>query len=224
MNDFSAARRNMVDCQVRPNGVTDARILAAMGEIPRELFVPKHLRGIAYVDEDLCVAEGRYLMEPMVLARMLQALDVKPDDVVLDLGCATGYSTAVLARLANMVVAVDSDAGLVVDAGARLADLGVDNAAVIEGPLGVGYDQQAPYDAILVGGMVSDPLAGILDQLAEGGRCVAVVTTDKRGANGAGMGCAVLFLRLDGAVSSRPLFDAAVPPLPGFAAAPDFVF
>jgi protein-L-isoaspartate(D-aspartate) O-methyltransferase len=198
--------------------VTDDRILAAMAEVPRERFVPRKLQGAAYVDQGLAVAPGRYLMEPTVFARLLQAAAIGPDDVVLDIGCATGYSTAVLARLAATVVAVESDPALVKAAGDLLADLDVDNAAVVKGTLEKGYARQAPYDAIVLGGAVEEVPPTIAGQLAEGGRLVAVVT----GGSPAGVG--VLMLRARGVLSRRILFDASVPPLPGFAVERGFVF
>ena len=130
MIDFAVVRRNMVESQIRPNKVTDPLLLAALLEIPREQFLPKSRRGVAYVDEDIEVGEGRYLMEPMVLARLLQAAEIKPTDIALDIGCATGYSTAVLARLANSVVALEADAELAALASENLIELGVANAAL----------------------------------------------------------------------------------------------
>ncbi len=218
MADYATARVNMIEGQIRPNRVTDGRVLAAMAEVPRERFVPRKFQGTAYVDQGLAVAPGRYLMEPTVFARLLQAAAIGPDDVVLDVGCATGYSTAVLARLAATVVAVESDPALVKAAGDLLADLDADNAAVVKGTLEKGYARQAPYDAIVLGGAVDEVPPAIADQLAEGGRLVAVVT----GGSPAGVG--VLMLRARGALSRRILFDASVPPLPGFAVERGFVF
>ncbi len=139
MVDFVTARRNMVESQVRPNKVTDPRLIEAMTETPRELFLPEALRGIAYVDEDIDLGDGRVLMAPMVLARLLQSADVRPTDIALDVGCATGYSTAVLARLCDTVVGIEPDPEMAAAAGNVLADAGVDNAAVIEAPLAGGY-------------------------------------------------------------------------------------
>ena len=218
MADYAVARLNMIEGQIRPNKVTDGRVLAAMAEVPRERFVPKKLQGAAYVDEDLAVAPRRYLMEPAVFARLLQAAAITPTDLVLDIGCATGYSTAVLARLAATVVAVESDRGLAKTAVALLAELDADNAVVVEGELKAGYAKQAPYDAIVLGGAVEQVPPAITDQLAEGGRLVAVV------ADGSSVGAGVLMLRARGAFLRRVLFDAAVPPLPGFMAERGFVF
>lgn len=218
MTDFAAMRRNMVENQIRTNRVTDPRVIEAMETVPRELFVPKAMRAIAYIDEDIQVAPGRYLLEPMVMARLLQAAEIGADDVVLDIGCATGYGPALLARLAASVVGLESDAALADKASALLAELGVDNAAVVTGPLEEGYPKQAPYDVILIEGAVDEVPRAIADQLAEGGRLATVVRTS------APMGRATVFLRLHGAISRRPVFDAAVPLLPGFRKEPEFVF
>lgn len=218
MRDFAAARHNMVECQVRPNKVTDERLLAAMSELPRERFLPKPRQGVAYVDEDIPLGDGRYLMEPMVLARLIQAAAVAPGDLALDVGCGSGYSTAVLARLCDTVVALESHAGLAAEATAALAELGIDNAAVFERPLAKGYAKQAPYDVILFGGAIAQLPEAIVNQLGEGGRLVAVVAERQ------GMGKGTLFVRRSGVVSSRVLFDAATPLLPEFAPESRFVF
>ena len=218
MSAYEAARANMVENQVRPNRVTDDRVLDAMAAIPRELFVPEKFAAVAYVDEDIAVSAGRYLMEPMVLARLLQAASIEPGDVVLDIGCATGYSTAVLARLADTVVAVESDADLAETAMALMTELDADNTAVVTGELAQGYANQAPYDVIVLGGAVEEVPKALSDQLVEGGRLAAVVT------GGNTVGRATLMRRLYGSLSSRILFDASVPPLPGFALERGFVF
>lgn len=216
MIDFAMARRNMVESQIRTNKVTDEALLAALGEVPRERFVPDSLRGVAYVDDDLPLKKGRVLMEPMVFARLLQLAQVTPSDMVLDIGCATGYSTAVLARLANTVVALESDPELAAAATANLAELGCDNAIVVNAPLAEGYAKQAPYDVILFGGAVPRVPDKIARQLTEGGRLVAVV--------GDGVGRGTLMTRSRGVVASRPVFDAGIPVLPDFAAEQGFVF
>ncbi len=218
MVDYTESRWNMVESQIRTNKVTDPALLAVMANLPRECFVPEPLRGIAYVDEDIPLGKGRYLMEPMVLARLLQTAAVHPEDVVLDVGCATGYSTAVLARLANTVVAVESDPELAAQATGTLAELGIDNAVVVEGSLREGYPKQAPYDVIFIGGAVPEIPRVIADQLAEGGRLVTVVAEE--GAVGRG----TLMIRSGGVLSDRPVFDAATPPLPEFSREPGFVF
>lgn len=218
MSNFATARFNMVEGQLRPNRVTHPALVEAMRDVPRELFVPKAARGIAYVDEDIAIGNGRYLMEPLVFGRLLQEAMIKPSDVVLDLGCGTGYSAAILARLASTVVAVDSDAELVARATELLGDLGIDNAVALQGDLTKGYPDQAPYDVIVLNGAVAEVPAVILDQLGDGGRLVAVVQPES------GIGTAYLHQRVAGAVSRRPLFDAATPLLPGFGPKPRFIF
>ena len=217
MTDFAAARKQMVDSQLLPNKVTDARLVEAMGAVPREAFLPQTLRGVAYMDEDLQVAPGRYVIAPMVFARLLQAAAVRDTDAVLDLGCASGYSAAVLAKLASVVVAVEEDAALAGQATANLAATGVENAAVTTAPLHAGYPAQAPYDVIVIEGSVEEVPAVLLEQLAEGGRLVTVLA-------GRGIGKATLYARKDGIVGHRQLFDAGLPPLPGFAREAGFVF
>lgn len=214
--DFEAARLNMVESQIRPNEVTDPLIIEAMSQMPREAFVPERLAGVAYVDEALAVGNGRYLMEPMILARLLQAAEIQADDLALVIGCGSGYSAAVLARLAGTVVAIEATAELVDQASETLASLGIDNAAVIEAPLTDGYPKQAPYDVILFGGAVSEVPRHLTDQLADGGRLVAVA------AKSAGLGHGVLVTRHGASVVEREIFDAGTPLLPGFEPVPTF--
>ena len=218
MPDYAFARLNMVENQIRTNRVSDERVLAAMAEVPRERFVPKRLHGNAYVDQDIALADGRYLMEPVVFARLLQAAAIGPGEVVLDIGCGAGYSAAVLGRLAGTVVALECDAGLAKEAIEALTELDVDNAAVVEGPLEEGYPRQAPYDVIVLGGSVDAVPEAITDQLIEGGRLVAVVNVAPS------IGKVEVIHRQHGRLSRRELFDAAVPVLPGFAIEHGFVF
>jgi protein-L-isoaspartate(D-aspartate) O-methyltransferase len=220
MIDFAQARRTMVDGQVRVNDVTDAALITAMLEVPREKFVPQSRASLAYIDEDLCVLEAaggnaaRYLMEPMVLARMIQALEIKPDAKVLDAGCATGYSAAVLSRVAGSVVALEEEATLAATAKKLLRE---SNVEVASGKAAAGWAAGAPYHAILIGGAVEDVPQALTAQLRDGGRLAAVIRKDSAAK-------AMLFVRTGGHVSARRLFDAAIPPLPGFEAPKSFVF
>lgn len=228
MIDFVTARRNMVDSQIRPNRVTSPALLQAMLEVPREQFVPQQERGVAYVDEDIRLSstsqrDARWLMEPMVFARLLQAAEIEKSDVVLEIGCGTGYGTTVLSRLAATVVAVESDPALAETAAANLERLRVDNVALIAGELKKGCPAQAPYGVIVFEGAIDGISDVITAQLAEGGRLVAVLR-DANGPNGARVGKAILALRRGGQLSHRVLFDAETPYLPGFVPEPTFVF
>ncbi|MDA0230591.1 MAG: protein-L-isoaspartate O-methyltransferase [Proteobacteria bacterium] len=219
MSEFAAVRHNMVECQLRPNKVTNWRLIDAMDDVPRERFVPKQLAGVAYIDEDLMVAPGRYLMEPRVLARLLQAATITEQDVALDVGCGTGYSSAVLGRLAGTVVGLEPDDALAAQASQTLSAVGADNVIVVTGSVAEGYSRQGPYDVILLNGSIPFMPSSLIDQLAEGGRIIAVV----RGA-GEVVGRATLWVRIRGEISHRVLFDAAVPPLPGIETKPAFEF
>ncbi len=218
MTDYTAARLNMVENQVRTNRVTDERLIEAMETIPREMFVPTELRSVAYVDEDIRVTRERYLMEPMVLGRLLQEADVQPTDIALDIGPATGYSTAVLAKLCETVVGIEAKDDLVEQASETLTELGLDNAVVIQGDLTAGNPEQGPYNVILFNGAVAEIPEAITRQLAEGGRLVAVTRS------GSGLGHATVVTRFGDIYSSRVFFDAATPFLPGFEPKPVFVF
>lgn len=216
--DFAAARRNMVESQLRPNQVTDATVLAAMGKLPRERFVPERLSGIAYIDEDLDIGNERFLMEPMVLGRLLQVVAPQPEDVALCVGCGAGYASAILSRLCGAVFALESNADLVKQTAVLLSELGIDNAFVVEGALDSGWGKEAPYNVILLEGAVAEVPQEILDQLADGGRLVAVIRPEF------GIGTATLLEKRHGRVSRRALFDAHIPTLSGFEIKAGFVF
>ncbi|MCB1382474.1 MAG: protein-L-isoaspartate O-methyltransferase [Notoacmeibacter sp.] len=217
ITDFSELRLNMVDCQLRTTNVTSLDVLSAFLEVPREAFVPSRLKDLAYLDEDLEVAAGRYVMEPAPLARLIQLAAIKPGDVVLDAGCATGYSSAILSRLATSVIAVESDEALAASATESLLELGYDNVAVVTGPINQGYAAEGPYDVILVGGAVDEVSQALFAQLRDGGRLVVVEGHGNAGA-------AKLYLKDHGAVSGRRAFNCAVRPLPGFAKEAEFQF
>lgn len=216
--EYSAARLNMVEGQIRPNKVTDQRVVDAFLAVPRDQFVPEGLRGVAYVDKSIPVTKSRYLLEPMVLARLLNDAKIESTDIVLDVGTSTGYSAAVIGRLAATVVALESDSELAAFANQAMQTQGVDNAAVMHGPLNAGWAKQAPYNVIIVQGAVAAVPPALLDQLAEGGRLLAVVLPES------GQGVARLYLKNGGQVSSRILFDASAALLPGFEAKADFQF
>lgn len=215
MTDFAAARRYMVDGQVRTQDVTDLRIIGAMLDVPRERFVPAAKAGLAYLDLDVPLGEGakaRRLLKPMVLAKLIQAAAPGSGDRVLDVACGTGYSSAILSQLAGTVVALEEDAAL-----ARQAEknLGV-RVEVVTGPLTDGWASGAPYDVILMNGATEIVPHKLLGQLNNGGRMVCV--------SGTAPGKATLYLRSGGEAGGRALFDATAPILPGFAKAPSFVF
>jgi protein-L-isoaspartate(D-aspartate) O-methyltransferase len=218
-----AARLNMVEGQLRTNRVTDEAVLDGFLTVPRERFVPTSLRGIAYVDDDVPLGDGRVLIEPLVLARMLQFAEIAKTDKVLEVGCATGYGATLLARMAQHVVAVESDAKLAAQARANFAALGIGNVLLQEAPLMQGWRAAGPYNVILINGAVGQIPTAISDQLAEGGRLVTVIAASTGPAD-ARLGEAVLMTRAEGKVSSRPIFDAAIQSLPGFGRAPAFAF
>ncbi|NJL08756.1 MAG: protein-L-isoaspartate O-methyltransferase [Methylacidiphilales bacterium] len=220
MIDFVSLRRNMVNGQLRTNGVTDPALISALLEIPREEFVSEPQRALAYRDDDLPIEGGegpRYLIEPMTIARMIQALNLQPGDSVLDVGCGSGYSVALLSRLAGSVVALEADARLSEDAVRLLDRLGTSNVSVVSGPLAAGWPKAGPFDAILVEGAVEQVPQALFGQLKDNGRLIAVVG---QGASGR----AVLYRSVGGTISSRALFNAAVPSLPGFGKSSGFVF
>lgn len=207
--DFEASRRNMIDGQVLPNRVTDPAVIAAMEELPREAFVPKAYKSLAYMDRHIPLGGDRYIMAPMATARLFEALAVQPDDVALVIGAGAGYTAAVMARLASTVIAVESDKQLAEKTSETLTKEGLEAVAVIQGDLAKGYPDQAPYDVIFINGAVNAVPQEILDQLGEGGRLIAVV-------NNRGVGRATLFVRNNGVLSSREDFDLNVPQLPEF--------
>lgn len=213
----------MVDGQLRTTDVTDAAILEAMLSVPREEFVDSARRALAYIDEDVPVASAgdgarqRYVMEPSPFAKLVQLADIRPSDFVLDVGCATGYSSAVLSRLASSVAALESDAVLAQKASATLSRLGFDNVAVVEGSLTAGYPSEAPFDVIFVGGSVEQVPEALFAQMKEGGRLVVV--------EGAGnSGKARVYVKFDEIITGRSVFNAAVKPLPGFERVRTFEF
>lgn len=209
MTDFAARRTMMVDTQVRPNDVTKFPVIEAMLTIPREEFVPASRRAVAYSGENLEIGNGRVLLEPRTLAKLVEALDIQPGDLLLDLGCGYGYSSAVVARMAEAVVAIEEDEAMVAEAEARLSDAGIFNVAVLHGKLVEGQPRQAPYDVIMIGGGVEEVPQTLLDQLKEGGRIGTVFIENNLGVVRVGR-------RLNGHVSWRYAFNAYAPLLAGF--------
>ena len=227
MVDFQTARRAMVDGQIRTSDVTDPRLIAAMLDVPREAFVPPSFAALAYADRDLPLEDdgeiaagrrpSRLLVRPMVLARLVQAADLEPQDRVLVVGAGTGYLAAVVSELVAGVTALEEDAKLAARARAVLAERGIDSVTVVEGPLAQGWPAAGSYDAILFDGGVEWIPEAFFGQLAATGRLLAVVIA---GVVGKGM----VFRSEPGQASGRALFDAMAPMLPGFKKAPTFVF
>lgn len=215
--DFITARRNMIDGQIRPNRVSDSLVIDAMENVPRERFVPAALQNISYTDEDISLGRGRWLIEPSVLARVLQAATIADTDSVLVVAGSTGYTAAVAAELAGSVTVLESDAAFAAEATATLASLSLATVSVVNGSVTEGYAPKAPYNLILIDGAVEHVPDALFAQLAEGGRLVAVVHTS-------GQGVATVFQKHGGSIGRTPVFDANVPVLAEFRAPVAFVF
>jgi protein-L-isoaspartate(D-aspartate) O-methyltransferase len=216
--DYTRARLNMVENQLRPNQIDDPRLLRAMREVPREHFLPKALRAVAYADEDLLLPGGGHLIEPLALARLIQAAQIRANEVVLLLGCTTGYAAAIVARLAATVILVQPEPAAAQQVESLLEDLGVDNVvvAVSDTPT-AGQPSQAPFDVILLAGAVDTVPPALAEQIGEGGRLVAVIDDGR-------IGKGTLFTRLHGVIGRQILFDAQIPPLPGLERRSEFAF
>ncbi|ADZ70463.1 protein-L-isoaspartate O-methyltransferase family protein [Polymorphum gilvum] len=220
MADYAQSRTRMVNTQLRTNDVTDHRILDAMESVPRELFVAASRRPIAYIDEDIAISDaapGRYLMKPHVFAKLIQLAAVRPEDVVLVVGAGSGYSAAVLAKLAGMVVAVEENPDLAAMASEILVEQGIENAAVIEGKLTDGCASEGPYDVIVFDGAIEVLPERLAGQLKRGGRMVAI---EGRG----GAGIAKLYQDSGESIGARFAFNASAHVLPGFEKAREFQF
>ena len=216
---FATARKTMVDCQLRPSKVNDQFILDAFLTIPREDFVGKQQRALAYVDEDLLLPGGRCLMDPMVLARLLQALEIRPDDSVLIVGAGCGYGTAVAAKLAGSVIAIETRANLVDKAQDVLVSIGIDNAAIVKSRLVDGYPEEGPYDRILIEGGVETVPDNLLKQLTPKGRLAAIYRKAVHP-----VGVASVWTRSGKEFTRTSLFDARVPNIDEFNAKVEFSF
>jgi protein-L-isoaspartate(D-aspartate) O-methyltransferase len=210
----ATARLHMIDSQIRPSDVTDPRILAAFEAVAREHFVPRAALALAYADVPVEVAPGRFMLEPRCFAKLLQLAQITADDRILDVGCATGYSAAVLARLGAAVIALEQDAHLL-----RIASDGLKttNVTLVQGGLIEGAMAEGPFDVIVVEGAIEQSPDTLLSQLAEGGRLVAVM-------NDGPQGKATIFLKERGGIGRRAVFDAAAPVLAGFKKAMGFIF
>ena len=217
MFDTVAARRMMVDCQVRTADVTDLDLIGAMLAVPRELFVPAPMADQAYADGDIAIGNGRALLKPMVLAKLIQALRVRDTDRALDVACGTGYSSAILARLAGSVVALEDDEALARQAEQALAATGGPAVALVRAPLTAGWPDAAPYDLILINGAIEIVPEALGRLLKPTGRMACIFGR-------APMGKAMIYHAIEGHLVGRPIFDACAPVLAAFAAAPTFVF
>lgn len=220
MSDYSRARTVMVDNQLRTSNITDRRLLAVMGQVPREIFVPENRRALAYIDEAHLLAASpspRYLAPPAPFARLVQLAEIGEADRVLDIGCGTGYSTAVLAGLAAEVVGVESDAGLAAKARTNLAGLNVANAAIVEADLLVGPKAKGDFDVVLVEGALTAAPESLFAQLRDGGRLVALIRSGPTAS-------ANVFVKSGRDVAARAEFNTTLPPLEAAKQAPQFVF
>jgi len=209
MTDYAARRTVMVDTQVRPSDVTKFPIIDAMLDVPREAFVPRHLREAAYMGENIDLGGGRVILEPRTLAKLLDSLDIRSSELVLDVGSALGYSAAVIARMAEAVVAVEEDGDMANEAQGLLSEHGADNVIVHHGPLAEGAPEHGPYDVIVVEGGVGDLPQTLIEQVKQGGRIACLFMEGALGAVRIGY-------KIDGDISWRYAFNAGAPVLPGF--------
>lgn len=220
MPDFAALRQRMVDNQIRPSAVTDPAIIQAFLDLPREAFVADDEKPFAYADRELVMSRAapeRRMMVPVQLARLAQALPLGPDAKAMVVGCGSGFSAAILSRLAGSVVALEEDAGLAATARARLASLGIGNVTVAEGKLTEGWPSAAPYDAILLEGAVEVVPDGLVAQLRPNGMLAAIVRLER-------ISRAMLYERVGEGATKWPQFEAWATALPGFERKPEFVF
>jgi protein-L-isoaspartate(D-aspartate) O-methyltransferase len=216
--DYEAARRHMVENQIRTNDVSDLRVLAMLESVPREKFLPPELRNQAYVEREISYAPGRRLLTARDFSKLLMAADVRPEDAVLDVACGAGYTTAILSGLAETVVALESEESLVARAQENLLALGVENASVIVGGLAAGAPKQGPFDVIFIGAAIEREPDALLSQLGEGGRLATIL---RRG----GVSRGAIYTKSGGAVSVRAVFDAtAASVLSAFEKPKTFVF
>lgn len=222
--NYAAARQNMVESQIRPNRVTDPALLDALETLPREDFVASSQQAFAYCEGEVSVGTGkmeRYLLSPMIIARMIEALNLTKDDKVLDVGCTTGYSTALISHLAGIVIGLESDAQMAQQANLNIQKLGLDRGVTIQhGALSLGTKDLAPFTAIILNGAVQEVPAALFSQLDEGGQLIAIVGGQKDRK----LGQVILYEKHHGTVSQRVLFEAAASYLPGCAPVEEFSF
>ena len=216
---FTKARKIMLESQIRPNKVIDEMVLSAFAKIPREIFVHKSMQDIAYIDEDLPLSNGRYLMEPMVLARLIQSLELNASDNVMIIGIGTGYSVAIISQIVTSVIGIESRATLIQKAENNLTELDITNAVLFKERLQDGFSREAPYNAILIDGGISFIPESILDQLTNNGKLVSIYRPNIETA-----GEASIWMRSGTKFSRKCLFNAQVPTLEEFRAKPEFIF
>lgn len=212
-----AKRRHMIDGLLLPNDVTDERVVEAIETVNRESFVPDERKGVAYIDKSIKVAEGRYMMEPLAFAKLLSEADIKPGELALDIATNTGYSSAVLSKLVDAVVAIEENGTLADIATKNLADEDCDNVAVIKSSHTDGLAKQGPYDLIFINGMIDEVPKALLEQLKENGRILCVIEQD-------GFGRGSLVTYNNKIMGIRNLFDTAAPKLSGFEKEEKFTF
>lgn len=217
MDRMEIARRNMVDSQIRTDGVTQPSIVQSFLSVPREAFLPSKYEGLAYSELEIETSPGRALWTPRDFAKLLKAVDPRPTDEVLVVGCGAGYECAVLSQIASMVIGLDEDQAVVDQTAERLTKLGFDHAAFVPGPLAEGLANEAPFDIIIINGMVEDVPQTLLDQLADGGRLGTVMDTGRTGKG-------TVFTRSGDSVADRPVFDATPPKFEAFNRPQAFTF
>ncbi|MFH5775053.1 protein-L-isoaspartate O-methyltransferase family protein [Paracoccus broussonetiae] len=216
MTDFAQRRTMMVDSQVRPNDVTSYPVIDAMLHVPREQFVPDARRDVAYAGQNIELGAGRVLLEPRTLGKMMEVLDLQSGDLVLNVGAGYGYTAALMAMIAQAVVAVEDDPAMAAEAQSRLTAQDVFNAAVVTGALNQGYASQAPYDAMLIEGAIEEFPAALAEQLRDGGRVVALFREGN-------LGTVRIGRKVEGRINWRFAFNAGAPVLPGFEKVRGFV-
>lgn len=210
MEAFEIARINMVKSQILPSNITNEVLIDVITEIPRHIFIPENKQGIAYIDGSLLVGNGRYILAPMIFAKMIEALDIKGSESVLDIACGTGYSSAVMANLCKKIVAVESSTDLASKAHLNLNKLGVDNVIIISNSLADGHEEGAPYNIIFINGAVSKVPQGLFNQLAENGKLITIISKTPNS------GSIILYKKTNGAISSSEIFDVNQPVIEDF--------